>query len=148
MEKYDKGVLTYGKGRLLAYLVWYGKIRCVPSVPASVMRAIGYKSPGHWSKDVEDLMSEGFITAEKGYYKPTDKARRLLEPLIGLKRLALLNLVAAGVIFFVGFIIYELCGQAPLYIWNALIAAYLAIAHIHCVMPLHLLFRKAPKEEF
>ncbi|MEM1717367.1 MAG: HAD-IC family P-type ATPase [Candidatus Bathyarchaeia archaeon] len=49
MNRYEKGVLTHSKGRLLAYLVWFGRIRCEPSVPAEVMRAIGYKSPGHWS---------------------------------------------------------------------------------------------------
>lgn len=140
--------MTHSKGRLLAYLVWFGKIRCVPSVPADIMRAIGYKSPGHWSLDIKDLMSGGYIILEEGRYKPTDKAKSLLEPLVNLKKIALLNLVASGVILFVGFFTGMLGGQPLFFIWNFLIAVYLALANIHGVTPFYLLFKKAPRKEF
>lgn len=56
MGFYEKGVLTHSKGRLLAHLVWHGKIRCVPSISAELMKSLGYKSPGHWSRDIQDLI--------------------------------------------------------------------------------------------
>ena len=115
---YEKGVLTHSKGRLLAYLVWFGRIRCVPSVSADVMRIIGYKSAGHWSLDVEELMDDGYIVFDKlgGCYKPTGKARSLLQPLVNLKRVAMLNTLASVVILLVGFIVYILSGQLLFYL--------------------------------
>lgn len=148
VERYEKGILTHSKGRLLAYLVWFGEIKCVPSVPVEVMRAIGYRSPGHWSYDIEELVSDGYIAIEGGCYRPTDKARSLLEPLVSLKRIALLNLVASAMILLVGFLIYVLDGHPILFLWNLLIAVYLAVANIHGVRPFYLLFRKAPREAF
>ncbi|MEM3145835.1 MAG: hypothetical protein QW332_07660 [Thermoproteota archaeon] len=142
--KYEKGILTHSKGRLLAYLVWFGKIRCDPSVPASVMRAIGYKSPGHWGADVEDLINEGYITIKQGCYKPTDKTRNLLEPLINLKKIALLNLIASGVIFLVGFA-FSLSGQPLHSIWNILIGCYIAIANLIAIKPFYLIFKKSKR---
>lgn len=145
---YEKGVLTHSKGRLLAHLVWFGKIKCVPSVPADVMRIIGYKSPGHWSHDVEELVSDGYITVEGGYYKPTAKAMNLLKPIADLKKTALLNIVASGMILLVGVSFYLGGGQTPHFVWNVLIAAYLAIVNLIAVRPFYLLFKKVPREEF
>lgn len=148
MTRYEKGVLTHSKGRLLAYIVWFGKIRCTPSASASVIQTIGYKSPGHWSMDIEDLIDEGYITIEQGYYKPTGKARNLLEPLLNLKKIALINLVASGIILLVGFLIYVFGGQPLLFVWNLLISVYLAAANMHGVRPFYLLFKKVSKEAF
>gem|GEM_PF-4083117 len=142
VSRYEKGILTHSKGRLLAYLVWFGKIKCTPSVPASVIRTIGYKSRGHWSLDIEGLINDGYITVEGGYYKPTGKTRNLLQPLINLKKVALLNLLASGIILLESFLIYEFGGQPLLFIWTLLIAVYLAVANMHVVRHLICYSRK------
>jgi len=141
---YEKGILTHSKGRLLAYLVWFGKIRCTPSISADVMKIIGYKSPGHWNMDINDLLSEGYIILDKkeGCFKPSEKAKNLLEPLVNLKRVAALNTVASVVILIVGFLIYMLIGQPLFFIWNLLIALYLTVTNFHSVRPFFMLFRK------
>jgi len=149
VNRYEKGVLTHSKGRLLAYLVWFGRIRCEPSVPAEVMRAIGYKSPGHWSHDIEELVNDGYITIKDGFYRPTDKAKNLLEPITSLKKIALYNLAISAVILLVGFISYEFGGPPLPYVLNLFIAVYLAFASMYSVRPFRLLFKKAPpREEF
>lgn len=144
----EKGVLTHSKGRLLAYLVWFGKIKCKPSVRGDVMRwSIGYKSPGHWSGDLSDLIDEGYIVLDKrdGYYRPTEKAKKLLEPILNLKRAAVLNIVASVVILLVGFMVYVLSGFILFFAWNLLVSLYLCIINYHALHPFHLLFKKFPK---
>jgi len=145
---YEKGVLTHGKGRLLAYLIWFGKIRCIPSVSADVMKSIGYKSPGHWNSDINDLLNEGYIILdrEKGCYRPSEKAKNFLEPLVNLKYIAVLNIIASVVILIVGFLVYALAGWPLFFIWNLLISLYLVVVNFHGVRPFHLLFKKVQHE--
>ena len=146
-RRYEKGVLAHSKGRLLAYLVWFGKIKCDPSVSADVMRSIGYRSPGHWSVDLNDLIGDGYIVHDRkgGYYRPTEKARKLLEPILNLKKAAMLNIAASVIILTVGFLVYVLSGFSLFFIWNLLISLYLFTVNFHAVHPFRLIFKKFPK---
>lgn len=145
-EKYEKGVLTYSKGRLLAYLAWFGKIRCLPSVPSDVIRLIGYKSYGHWHSDIRGLIFDNYIIIDKNYYRLSNKAKDLLKPLLNLKRIAIYNIVASVIILVTGFLIYALTGLFLLFLWNLLIALYLLVVNFHAVRPFHLLFKKFPRK--
>lgn len=145
-EEYEKGILTHGKGRLLAYLAWFGKIRYSPSVPSGIIKLIGYKSYGHWHSDIRDLVSDNYIIIDKHYYRLSDKAKDLLKPLLNLKRIAVYNMVASVIILVNGFLIYILTGHFLLFLWNLLIALYLLVINFHAVRPFHLLFKKFPRK--
>lgn len=144
-KKYEKGVLTHSKGRLLAYLAWFGKIRHSPSVPSDVIKFIGYKSYGHWSSDISDLVSENYVIVEKDYYRLSDKAKDLLGPLLNLKIIIAYNKVASVIILITSFTIYILTEHFLLFLWILFISLYLLIINFYVVDPFRLLFKKLPR---
>jgi len=146
-QRYEKGLLTHSKGRLLAYLVWHGKIKCDPSVPADVMRSIGYKSRGHLKTDIDELIRDGYVVHDKkgGCYRPTKKAKKLLEPILSLRRVAELNIAASALLIIFGLLLYVGSGFNLFFILNFLIGVYLFAVNLYAIDPFRLLFKKLPR---
>lgn len=84
---------------------------------------------------------------KEGSYKPTDKAEEMLKPLVDLKRMIVLNTIAAVIILLVGFALM-LGGHPLLFIFNLFISLYLYVVNFHSVRPFSLLFKKFKKSEF